>query len=85
MRPAMKTVNEDQFWAVMVQIRNLRAWALKQRIDPFAVRQALISALEIDEAATLQRGVSKQDLDAFDEGCRATIRAYLSELAREWT
>jgi len=64
---------------VLQAIRNLRAWAIREHIDPWALRQGLLVALEMDTAAALARGVSKAALDAFDVEAKKDIRAWIHE------
>jgi len=62
----LERVDEAQFLLVMGRLRDLRLWTLRNRINPWATRQALIIALQIDAYAALHRGVSRQDLAKFD-------------------
>jgi len=70
------TVNERNLFAVLKWLRDLRARAIKHKIDPWAFRQALVMILELDTVAALGRGVTAETLAAFD----ATVRGD----SREW-
>jgi len=72
----MERIDENQLREALRRIRDLRLWAAMNRINPLAVRQALITAMEIDTDAALHRGVSLQDLAKFD----AKVTAY----CRDW-
>jgi len=51
---------------VLKRIRDLRRWAALEHVDPWAVRQGLIIALALDTEAARRRGISREDLEAFD-------------------
>jgi hypothetical protein len=73
----MNTVPTEDFEDVMVKIRDLRRWATSRRLDPWAFRQALLVALEIDTQAALEHGISMDDLAKFDDLARQDIRRWL--------
>jgi hypothetical protein len=59
-------VDEKQLEACLIRLRDFRAWAVINKIDPWAVRQALVMTLEIDTKATLDRGIKPEVLKNFD-------------------
>jgi len=75
----MSRVSEEDLRLVMEKIRDLRKWALSWEIDPWAMRQGLIIALELDTGAALERGVSSLDLEQFDKKIRADIKIYIAK------
>ena len=74
-----ETVRDKDLIGAMRWIRDLRAWAYHNHIDPWAVRQALIMALEADTDAALRRGISKADLDRFDSLAKTEIKQLIHE------
>jgi len=60
------TVSERDLLQVMYRVRDLRAWAVRVRIDPWAFRQGLLLTLHLDTVAALERGVRPEDLKSFD-------------------
>jgi hypothetical protein len=81
----MSTVPLEDFEDVMVKIRDLRLWATRRRLDPWAFRQALIVALEIDTQAALDHGISRDQLANFDRVAREDIRGWLKGKERRRT
>jgi len=64
--PRNTIVREKDLLRVMEKFRDLRAWAVRVKMDPWAFRQGLLLGLHIDTRAALERGVSREDLQAFD-------------------
>ena len=60
------TTPERDLLQALKKIRDLRAWAVRKRIDPWALRQALLLTIHIDTAAALKRGISSEGIQAFD-------------------
>ena len=77
------TCNQDHFWAALVKLRDFRAWTLHNKMDPWSTRQALITVLEMDKDAALERGVSSLDLARFDAGATGTAKRMIKKLRRE--
>jgi len=65
-----RTVTTSQFLEAMKALREARARHVQRTGDPWAMRQALITVLELDTRAALDHGVSMKDLDRFDAGAR---------------
>jgi len=61
------TVNERHLLLALKKQRDLREWAVRRHIDPWAFREALILVLHIDAAAALERGVPPQNIQTFDD------------------
>lgn len=74
-----KGVSSQDLLKVMVKIRDLRAYTVRERLDPWAVRQGLILALELDTAAALERRVPIENLQEFDQAVRADVRTWVGE------
>lgn len=60
------TVKKKDLLQVLAWLRDLRARAIKKRIDPWAVRQGLLLILQLDTRAALARGVPTEALQKFD-------------------
>ncbi len=63
---SQQVVNVHDFGECLVKLRDLRAWAIKHHIDPFALRQAMILILEIEANHILQLTHDPDALMAFD-------------------
>jgi len=74
----MSRISEEELLPVLVAIRNLRAWAVRENVDPWTLRQGLIIALELDTAAALRRGIPKVTLDAFDAEAKEDAQRWIS-------
>lgn len=72
----MGTVKEEELFRILKRLRDVRLWATRRDLSPWAFRQALVMVLELDTVAALERGVEYSTLDTFD----ATVRSD----AREW-
>ena len=59
-------VKEKDLLQVLSWLRDLRARAIKKRIDPWAVRQGFLLVLHLDTRAALERGVPIEELQKFD-------------------
>lgn len=60
------TVDERDLLDALKRVRDLRAWAVRARVDPWVLRQALLLAIHIDTVAALERGVPLENLRTFD-------------------
>jgi len=60
-------VSERDLFRVLKKFRDLRAWAVRARIDPWAFRQGLLLGLHLDTRAALERGIPRENLQAFDD------------------
>jgi len=63
----MEEVSELDLVKVLEWIKGLREWAVRNDIDPWAVRQGLIIALEMDTYLILDRGIPLEHLKNFDK------------------
>lgn len=77
---ATPTISTRDFYNVMVKLRDLRAWAVKRNVDPWAFRQALITVLELDTLTALERGVPRENLEKFDVGGREEAQKFVRGL-----
>lgn len=75
-----KTIPEEDLLRVLVRLRNLRRWAVKRRIDPWAFRQALIIVFELDTEAASRRGVKAVDLESFNSEAREEAKRWLKKV-----
>jgi len=71
-----KGVSSQDLLKVLVKVRDLRAYAVRKNLDPWAVRQGLLIALEIDTLAALRRGVPRENLVIFDMAAKENIQVY---------
>ena len=75
----MITVSERDLVTCMRFIRDMRAHAVINNVDPWAVRQALILALEIDTATALKRGIKPEELRRFDTFIKKDVKTWLKK------
>jgi len=75
-----ETVSERDFEACLVKLRDLRLWGVQNNIDPWAFRQMLLIALEMDTRAALDRGISLIDLQKFDSIAKKDIQLWMQKL-----
>ena len=73
----MATISKKDLTEVLARLRDVRAWNVKRKGDPWAFRQALILVLELDTAAALQRGVTPRDLTFFDATVRKNVQTWV--------
>lgn len=59
---------------LMLSIKEMQKLALRERMDPYLVRQALLMALEIDTLNALLK-VTLPQLDKFDQAVRTQVRS----------
>lgn len=57
-------------------LKEMRDWAAKDKVDAWIIRQALITVLEYDNQAAKAKGVTEDQLEAFD-------KAVVDELRKE--
>lgn len=61
------TVNEDDFTDALKYLKELKAYAVQNDLDPWAVRQALVLTLELDTITALNNPkVTQEQLYLFD-------------------
>jgi len=70
----MRSVEVDQLRRVFDRILKIRRWVLREGINSFAFRQALVMALEIDTIASLEQGIDPFELWEFDQVSREVVR-----------
>lgn len=73
----MATISKKELLEALKRLRDVRAWHVKRKGDPWAFRQALVLVLELDTAAALGRGVAPRDLSFFDSTVRKDTQARL--------
>ncbi len=76
----MTTVDSDDLRWIVLGICALRAQAVVQGRDPWAVRQGLVLALALDTEAALEKGVPKAKLAEFD----IAVKLNVGELVKQW-
>jgi hypothetical protein len=74
----MAHVNKEHLKACLLKLRDLRLWAVTNNIDPWAVRQTLVIALEIDTKAALDRGIKREDLENFDKLVKEDVQKWMA-------
>jgi len=74
------TVNEKDFKECLLKLRNLRLWAVQNSIDPWAFRQMLLIALEMDTKAAVDKGIKPIDLQKFDTVARKDVQLWMQNL-----
>ena len=77
-----KLIPERDFYETLKRLRDVREWAWRTKIDPFAFRQAIITVLELDTTSAIERGVNPEKLEAFDAQAREETRAFIGRLPR---
>jgi len=75
-----RSVNEKDFKACLLKLRDLRLWAVQNNIDPWSFRQMLLIALEMDTKVALDRGISLVDLQNFDSIAKKDIQSWMQNL-----
>jgi len=76
----VETVSEKDFEQCLLKLRSLRLWAVQNKIDPWAFRQMLVIALEVDTKVALDRGIKPSDLDHFDSFVKKDIKSWMAQL-----
>lgn len=76
---AVKDKAERDLMGVLQMVRDLRAAAVRNDWNPWAVRQGLVTALIFDYYAALGRGIPDAELKAFD----AQAMEYAKEVLRK--
>ena len=79
----MATLSTEELLQVLKKIRNLRAWAVREKVNAWAVRQALIITLELDRLAAIERGVRPKDLSNFDAKARSGAHLFIRALNKK--
>jgi len=75
----MSQVPLRDFIAVMTKLKDLQEFCVRNNIDPWATRQVLTIALEMDTAAALARGIRREDLESFDQVVKRDAREWIRE------
>ena len=76
-------VNEETLHAVLAELRTLRLWAVVNRADPWAFRQAMITIMAIDTHVALERGIEVKTLAAFDVAAKEKAREFIKSIPEE--
>lgn len=63
----LEPVNEEHLLIALKYLRDLRAWSVTKNINPWVIRQAVITFMAIDTEAALERGIEPDALLKFDE------------------
>jgi len=72
----MSSVSEELLRDVLLTIKEWREKCTRMKLDPWAVRQGLLIALELDAEGMLLKGVPKAHLDFFDAEVRQDFREH---------
>jgi len=70
-------IKQEELIAALRRIRDLREWSVREKVNPWAVRQALIIGLEMDYVAALEHGFSPGEITKFDRMARAGAHRYI--------
>lgn len=73
----MTEVPERELFEVLKRLRDVRAWAARRRLDPWAFRQAMLIVLELDTIVALESGRTPEELAKFDDVARADAREWV--------
>jgi len=78
-----KTVPEKDFYLILERLRDVRKWAGKEDLDPWAFRQAMITVLELDTVTATERGIKPEKLNEFDAVAMKEAREFVRRLDGE--
>lgn len=78
----MSQKNNQHLLEAMAHLRDYRLWVVKNRVDAWVSRQALVMALEIDTIVATGHGVKVEDLEKFDDGCRTEAKNFVEKEGR---
>ena len=73
-----ETMRDQRLWTIGAILQTYLLY--KNDVDPWSTRQALITALELDTEAALNRGIDYMDLVKFDAGARAEAKKLIDRL-----
>ena len=73
-----ETMRDQRLWAIGAILETYLLY--KNDVDPWSTRQALITALEMDTEASLNRGLDYGYLVKFDAGARAEAKKLIDQL-----
>lgn len=79
----MATANVTHFWEIMQRLRDLMAWCHHNKKDPWALRQALITMLELGKSTAYEGGVSSLSIARFDAAAVGTARRINAQIRRQ--
>lgn len=72
-----RIVSERELFLVLKRLRDVRAWAFKHKLDPWAFRQAMIIVLELDTVTAIEKGKTPEQLAEFDRVAREDAQKWL--------
>lgn len=73
-------VDESTFYEVLVKLRDVRKWAVINKGDPWAFRQAMITVMAIDTACALDIGIEPAELVIFDMHARDNAQEFIESI-----
>lgn len=79
----LEGVPEEDLVRALMSLREFRAWGVREDIDPWAIRQALIMVLAMDTEAALERGVDPDTLFTFDEEAETKAGEFIESIPEE--
>ena len=79
----MAAIKTEELLEALKRIRDLREWSVREKVNPWAVRQALIIGLEMDATAALEHGVTLREISRFDAQARAGAHRYIRGFRKE--
>ena len=69
----------DDIQMVLTWLADVRALAIINNVDPWALRQALVTVLEVDTLTLVEKGLSREGLERFDMVARREARKWIRE------
>lgn len=73
-------VDERIFYEVLTKLRDVRKWAVVNKGDPWAFRQAMITVMSIDTTVALETGIDPRALEKFDLVAKEKAREFLESI-----
>ena len=73
-------VDEGRFYDVLTKLRDVRKWAVINKGDPWAFRQAMITVMAIDTACALDIGIEIDGLVLFDMHARDKAQEFIESI-----
>ena len=73
------TVSEKDLKRCLLKIRNMRLWAAKHKVNPWAFRQALLIAVTIDTQAAYTQSIPPENLERFDKQVALDMEPWINK------
>ncbi len=76
-------VREHDLYQVLKYLRDMRVWCIQNKVDPWATRQALITALAMDTQGWITGGKAPADIVNFDMLAKEKAKDFIEEIEQE--